>query len=299
MERVIFFWNDLNNYKNKNLNITQIAFKKDKNTTKVEWDKYHVINSQKWLMNDLLSEINFDITENITNSKNNKIILVATDIKKNFSFYENICSNNKVFLIHIGDEFLTNLDFSIKIYQKSYYVFRPYYFYSKLKNVMYIPVGYKSSNNFYKEEKKYFWSFFGTIYKSSRHDMIDVFIKNFDDYFLHITKFFGDPKGLDADEMYKQISRSRFSLCPTGFYHPETYRVFEVLENNSIPVIQNPYSFYEKILPNNNFIKINLWSDFLKIVKNINYEKLLNLNVNWYLNYKKDLKLKIKKIIYG
>lgn len=227
MEKILLFWDDFVNYKNKKFEINEISYKKNNNTTSVDWDKYHVVYSKKWLLDDLFSQINFEIIENIDYLNNKKIILVARDLKKNFLFYENFCSNNKVYLIHFGDEFLSDLNFSIKIYEKCYHVFRPYYFYSNLKNITHIPVGYKSSNNFYKEEKKYFWSFCGTIYKSSRHDMIDVFTKNFDNYFLHITHFFGDTKSLQPDEMYQNISKSIFSLCPNGFYHPETYRVFE------------------------------------------------------------------------
>lgn len=300
MKKILFYWPSLNRHKKNKFDTNDISSSEQGNTT-VKWNIYHVIYSKKWLMDDLFSEVQFEIVEDISKCKNCEIILVIHNLAEKLQFheYENICSNNKVYLVHIGDEIFDQLDMSINIYNKSFYVFRPYFFKSNLKNIMHIPVGYKASNNFYMEKKKYFWSFCGTVYKSSRHDMIEVFTKNFDNYFLHLTNFFSDKKGLDADEMYKNISSSIFSLCPNGFYHPETYRVFEVLENNSIPIIQNPYSIYDKLFPNNNLIKINVWSDFLKIAKNINHEELLKSNLDWYANYKKELKLKIKKIIYG
>lgn len=304
MKKILFYWPALNKYNQGLFRSSQISFREDKDTSQsvsVDWSKYHVVNSKKWLMDDLFSEIKFEIVDRVNQCKNSEIILVIDNLRDKLQFYdyENICSNNKVYLIHVGDEFLYNLNWSINLYKKSFYVFRPYFFSSNIKNIMHIPVGYKKSNSFYKEEKKYFWSFCGTIYKSSRHDMFEVFTKNFDNYFLHITSFFGDNNSLEADEMYKKISSSIISLCPSGFYHPETYRIFEILENNSIPIIQDSNLIYDKILPNNNLIKINFWSDFLKIEKTLNYEDLLKTNINWYSNYKKELKLQIKKIIYG
>lgn len=292
MKEILFYWSDLNSSKKNFIDTNSISFRENKNTVTVDWKKYHVTYSKKWLLDDLLSDIKFKVIDDIDKCKNKEIILVMNNLTEKLSFYkyENICLNNKVFLIHLGDEFFHNLELSLNIYKRSYYIFRQYYFLSDFKNLMHIPLGYKSSNNFYKSSvKDFFWSFCGTIYKSSRHDMIDVFTKNFKNYFLHKTDHFADQKSLTADKMFEIISKSQFTLCPQGFYHPETYRVFETLENNSVPIIEDSYSIYNKILPNHSFITIRYWSEFLKIYKNLNYDDVLSSNLNWYSNFKKNL----------
>lgn len=298
MNKVLLFWPQLKNYKDKEYEQKDIAYKKDKHTTFVDWERYHVINSKKWIINDLLSKIELEIVEDCKNITNEKIIVISHNLKEISHALEEVTKDNKIFLIHLGDEFFSDLNNSLEIYKKCTYVFRPYFFFSNLKNILHIPVGYKSSENFYDEKKTYKWSFMGSVYKSSRHDMIDVFKKNFDNFFLHQTDHFADKKSLNSEEMYKIISSSTFSLCPQGFNHPETYRLWEILENKSIPIIQDTLSIYDKILPNNNLIKVKYWSEFLAIEKEINAEEILKKNLDWYNSYKTNLKNKIFGIIY-
>lgn len=298
MSKTLLFWPQVEKYKNyKPHENHNLSYKKDKYTTVVDWEKYHAIYSKKWLLDDLLLNIEYETINELKGISNKSIIIIVHDLGSLIKELDTLCEKNKIYLIHIGDEFFKNINNSIKIYKKCKFVFRPYYFFSNLKNIMHIPVGYKSSKSFYNEEKKYHWSFLGSVYKSSRNDMCEVFKRNFDNHYLRKTDHFNDNKSLHADEMYKIVSSSIYSLCPQGFNHPETYRLWEILENKSIPIVQDSLSIYDKILPGNNLIKINYWSEFLKIEKKIELDKTLNETLGWYNSYKKNLKEKIYNII--
>ena len=93
-----------------------------------------------------------------------------------------------------------------------------------------------------------------------------------------------------------------FSLVSHGYYHPETYRLYESIESGCIPIIENPHNFFNLFLPNNPMIKINLWKDASEIIKKLkNDEKKkieLSYNIqNWWEEYKKNLRNKIKGIL--
>ena len=298
-KKVLLLWLNHQNIKSQINSNKPLSFKQNTENVSIDWERYHYINSKQWIVEDLLSEINFTEIETLDNLEKKKIIVITSQIIENLDSLHEICSKNEIILIHLGNEFLNNMKQNLEIYKKCYCVLRPYFFFSNLKNICHIPVGYKKSNKFYKEKKKFTWSFLGTIYKSSRNDMLEIFSHKFENFYLHKTNYFNDSKSLSSDEMYKIISESNFSPCPQGFYHPETYRLFEILENNSIPIVLDHNNFFEKILPNNNLIKVKYWQEFTKIYDQIDLEKTQKSNLNWYSNYKNNLKLKIKNIIYG
>ena len=55
--------------------------------------------------------------------------------------------------------------------------------------------------------------------------------------------------------MRKILSSTEFIPCPNGFFHPETYRVYEALECECIPIVENAFKYYDRLFPNNPFIK--------------------------------------------
>ena len=70
-------------------------------------------------------------------------------------------------------------------------------------------------------------------------------------------KKFGDEKSMGSSEMGKIISSTHFIPCPNGFFHPETYRLYEALECECIPIVENAYKYYDRLFPDNPFLKIN------------------------------------------
>ena len=63
------------------------------------------------------------------------------------------------------------------------------------------------------------------------------------------------------------LSSTEFIPCPNGFFHPETYRLYEGLECGCIPIVENAYKYYDRLFPNNPFIKIDKWKDAKAIVQ--------------------------------
>ena len=62
------------------------------------------------------------------------------------------------------------------------------------------------------------------------------------------------------------LSSTEFLPCPNGFFHPETYRLYEALECGCIPIVENAYKYYDRLFPNNPFLKIDKWADAKSII---------------------------------
>ena len=67
--------------------------------------------------------------------------------------------------------------------------------------------------------------------------------------------------------MNKVLSSTEFIPCPNGFFHPETYRLYEALESGCIPIVENAYQYYDRLFPNNPFIKVDKWADAKPVIK--------------------------------
>ena len=99
--------------------------------------------------------------------------------------------------------------------------------------------------------------------------------------------------------MNEVLSLTEFIPCPNGFFHPETYRLYEALESGCIPIVESAYNYYDRIFPNNPFIKINKWIEAKEILNNWNKEKI-NLKSKecklWWESYKKKIQDSIKEV---
>ena len=108
------------------------------------------------------------------------------------------------------------------------------------------------------DDKKYNWAFLGTVHGSSRFDLLyhHQKVKN---GFSRATKKFGSKDSLSSVKYYEILKDTKFLPIPHGYYHPETYRLYEALESGCIPVIENPQNFFDKFYPDNPILKIKLW----------------------------------------
>jgi len=239
------------------------------------WGQYHKKSSDKWIYT-ILEKIKYNIIESETNlEKEDILIIVDSSVEEKSELYAKlnlICS--KVFLFHLGDEFgIHDLSY---VYNKCNYIWRPFcsskYFNNKNK-VKCIPIGYKSGIlNRQKSNRKYKWAFTGTPHKSSRHDLLFQF-SDIKPFFCHKTKKF-DVQNISVDEMSEVLSSTEFIPCPYGFFHPETYRLYEALECECIPIVENAYKYYDRLFPNNPFIKVDKWGDAKPIVQDWNDDQI-------------------------
>ena len=92
-------------------------------------------------------------------------------------------------------------------------------------------------------------------------------------------------------------SSTEFMPCPNGFVHPETYRLYEALECESIPIVEDAYSYYDRLFPNNPFIKIDKWKDAKEIISSWKKNKITKKQEEcklWWLKYKENIQESIK-----
>ena len=261
------------------------------------WGNYHKKNSDKWIF-EILNKVKFNTIDKIENVENEDILLIVdSSVETKEDFYNKlklICS--KIFLIHLGDESgLYNLS---NIYNNCNHVWRSFCTSQYFNNnkVSCLPIGYKSGTFFKNKtgERKYKWSFLGTPHRSSRHDILFQ-LSDIEPSFCHKTSKFNQ-KIIEVDQMSEILSSTDFVPCPNGFFHPETYRVYEALECESIPIVENAFKYYDRLYPNNPFLKVDKWLDAKLIIQSWNKDKIIKKREeckSWWINYKDKLKLKI------
>ena len=100
--------------------------------------------------------------------------------------------------------------------------------------------------------------------------------------------------------MSEVLSSTEFMPCPNGFFHPETYRLYEALQCGCIPIVENAYKYYDRLFPNNPFIKVGKWADAKAIIKNWNESKIKAKQEecnSWWSSYKIELQEMVKNKI--
>ena len=287
------FWNTHNQKKT----ITENEKIKTKDELDHKWGIYHQKNSDKWIY-EILKKIKYNTINNEKDlQKKDILIIVDSSPEKKSELYDKlklICS--KLVLIHLGDE-TGSYDLS-SIYGKFNYVLRTFCSskYFKSDHVKCIPIGYKSGiSNKHKDNRKYKWAFTGTPHKSSRHDLLFQLF-SIEPFFCHKTEKF-NTKIISTEEMNEILSSTEFLPCPNGFYHPETYRLYEALQCGCIPIVEDTYKYYERLFPNNPFIKVEKWVDAKPILKSWGKDQIKKKQEecnNWWNNYKNDLQELLK-----
>jgi len=287
------FWNTHNqNQQNEN--------NKKKDVTDSIWGLYHKENSDQWIY-ELLKEVDYKII-NDENSieKKDTLIIVDSSIEKKISQYKKLKSAcSKIFLFHLGDE--SGIYDTSSVYDICDFIWRGFCSnrYFKNKKVKCIPIGFKSGVIYQNiKKRKYKWSFIGTPHKSSRHDLLFQLSK-IENFFCHKTEQF-NKKIITAEQMSGVLSSTEFIPCPNGFVHPETYRLYEALECSCIPIVENAYQYYDRLFPNNPFIKVDKWSEAKNILQNLEKNQIVEKREackNWWNNYKIATKNLIKNKI--
>ena len=290
------FWNTHNQQKSNSIDK---KIKEDEEAN-YGWGIYHKKNSSVWVY-EILKKIDYDIIENETKLERDDILIIAdSSVEKKEEFYEKlklICS--KIFLFHLGDEF--GLHDLSSIYNNCDFIWRPFCSnkYFNNKKVQCIQIGYKSGvKNKQKSARNYKWAFTGTPHKSSRHDLLFQ-LSGIKPFFCHKTQKF-DQKIISVNEMSEILSSTVFIPCPNGFFHPETYRLYEALECECIPIVESAYDYYDRLFPNNPFIKVNKWADAKFIIQGWEKDQINKKQkecIDWWTQYQNKLQESIKNKI--
>ena len=268
-----------------------------KDSFELIWGKYHEDSSKDWIYS-LLQDINYkSINSEEEIDKGDTVIIIDSGIHFKEHLYIKLKTLTKrFFLFHINDEHLDKR--SAPIYSYCDYVWRtccsPKYFTNN--KVKCIPPGYKNGfkQKFDLNKKRdYKWCFFGTQHKSSRHDMNFQLEKIEPNFVNRIDKFADKKKSANVEEMEKVYFNTDFAPCPAGFFHPESYRIYEALQCGTIPIVESVYNYFDNIYPKNPFIKINKWKEAKEIIDNWNDDQILNKRkecINWWNQYLSDHK---------
>jgi hypothetical protein len=232
---------------------------------------------------------------------NNSIIIYSNNrecVDSDFENYlEEFSKRGYVFyLVHLSNE---NLSHNSSYYSKATKVFRSYYDPSiSLSNVYYIPLGFKSGylnlNFDSKQEcgKRHDFCFIGQL-KSDRYEMLESIKQYSSNSFIHLTQSWNCRNSLSTEECKKVYNQSRFTPCPMGWVHGDSFRIMESLENWSIPILKsyNGFNYHTKIWGENPLPKINSWQD-LQDFSNLSeheYEIFFNKVFDWYQDYRKNI----------
>jgi len=268
-----------------------------KDSFELIWGKYHEDNSKDWIC-FLLQDINYkSINSEEEIDKGDTVIIVDSGIHFKEHLYIKLNKLTKrFFLFHVNDEHLDKR--SAPIYSYCDYIWRtccsPKYFTSN--KVKCIPPGYKTGfkQKFdLNKKRQYKWCFFGTQHKSSRHDMNFQLEKIKPNFVNRIDKFADKKKSANVEEMEKVYFNTSFAPCPAGFFHPESYRIYEALQCGTIPIVESVYNYFDNIYPKNPFIKINKWREAKEIIDSWNDDQILNKRkecINWWNQYLSDHK---------
>lgn len=262
------------------------------------WGNYHFDNSYTWILN-LLSKLEIEIINDTQNlDENESLIIVDHFISTKESFYFDLSNKvKKIFLIHLGDE--GGAEKKDLVYSLCEHIWRTFSLpmFKNFKNVTSIPIGYKCDPKQDKIDilkRNYKWSFLGTTHGSSRYDLLDKH-KNIIPNFINLTEDFSGKKSMDTNDYYKILNNSIFAPIPHGYFHPETYRLYEALESGCIPIIENPFKFFDYFLPNNPLPSVNSWEDSSTIIKKYlenkkDIEILRNKINDWWTQHQENLK---------
>ena len=262
------------------------------------WGNYHFVNSYPWILN-LLSKLEIEIINDTQNlDENESLIIVDHMISTKESFYFDLSNKvKKIFLIHLGDE--GGAEKKDLVYSLCEHIWRTFSLpmFQNFKNVTSIPIGYKCDpikDKINILKRNYKWSFLGTTHGSSRYDLLNKH-KNITPNFINLTENFSGKKSMDTNDYYKILNNSIFAPIPHGYFHPETYRLYEALEAGCIPIIENPFQFFDNFLPNNPLLSVNSWEDSSTIIKKYlenkkDIEILRNKINDWWTQHKENLK---------
>lgn len=211
-------------------------------------------------------------------------------------------NNFKFYLLHLSNEGLSH---NFEYYNLANHVIRNYYRSDiNLENCFFIPLGFKTG--FYNEnqtyrtlnDKKYNFCFIGQP-KSDRVDLINI-LNELGNSFIHTTNQWNCPSSLTQKECIEIYKDTKFVPCPMGWVHPDSFRIMEVLESGSIPVLKtyNNLNYFTKLWGESPLPKVDSWDELVELSKidDENYKNMYYEIVQWYNKFKIELSEKIKNI---
>jgi hypothetical protein len=86
-----------------------------------------------------------------------------------------------------------------------------------------------------------------------------------------------------------------------GWVHPDSFRIMEVLESGSIPVLKNynNLDYFSKVWGESPLPTVDDWGQLKELsdMDNESYKTMYHKVIQWYDNFKLELSEKIKNIV--
>ena len=185
--------------------------------------------------------------------------------------------NKKAILVHISDEFCND---NLEIYEHPAVklVIRNYIRTIKTsKKIITIPLGYVNNRslkgNFKKlSERKYTWSFAGSVDKVGRGEMFQK-LSTIEPNKIKLLQTWSAPTKEEANEYTSLLNESKFVPCPKGMNY-ETFRVYEALEAGCVPICvgteSDEHKVYEHLIGSGVILMAQDWTAAANIINQIN-----------------------------
>ena len=215
--------------------------------------------------------------------------------------------NKKVILLHISDEFCND---NLEIYEHPAVklVIRNYIREIKSsKKIITIPLGYVKNRslkgNFKKlSERKYTWSFAGSVDKIGRNEMVQK-LTTIEPNKIKLLQTWSAPIKEEAEEYTSLLNESKFVPCPKGMNY-ETFRVYEALEAGCVPICigteSEEHKVYENLIGSGVILMAQNWEAAANIINQINSNtNLLDQLQENLAKYWMSRKLNITGILLG
>ena len=244
--------------------------------------------------------------DSIFKNNNEHNIIIANEYV-NINFLENMIKNLQPFIIfHLSDEFKRNHNYydlyskyNIKKVFHNYNYTKNYY--NKL-NTFQIPLGYVSgylsNESFVNNEetiykKKYDFSFVGSL-KTDRINMLNKFLKNFENNFVNIGQTdWSSPvkQNIKPHELFNIYKESLFVPIGRGNSSLDCFRIYEAIVAGAIPVICSSVEESNLTFEFNNekpeIIIADTWDKAIIICNNLYNDKekiknIINYNKKWF-----------------
>jgi hypothetical protein len=161
--------------------------------------------------------------------------------------------------------------------------------------------GFLNNASIIENVKTYKTAFIGNP-KNDRPKVIDI-MEKMGDCYVHKTSGWLSEDIITVDKQSQVYSKTVICPCPMGGCHPEVFRMCEILESKSIPVIVEYFDFeyhnriygYDSPIP-----RIKRWEDLPKvyndIIKRGVYQATENIH-HWYQDWKIRTKYNFQKIL--
>ena len=166
----------------------------------------------------------------------------------------------------------------------------------------FLAVGYPCDcveNTIYGQERIYDFSFAGQVTHVRREDCVrelrKLLLEKRNGYLLETKQFYS---GLEHAEYFKILGQSKIVPCPSGPVCSDTFRLYEALENQCVPICdfhpgwkdQPTPGIWEMIFPNGYpFPVVKNWNELPQVMEKVlsDYDKVQQTVSLWWIEYKR------------